>query len=373
MSRKQTLILLLVLAVLAPSSFAQTENSYQQTILVSDIPGTAAHTDPDLVNPWRISFFAGQPFWIADNGSGVSTIYDHTGTTQMQPVSVAAPAGNTTPTAVTRTVANATSDFAIHGVPSLFLFSSEDGTITGWGGSGSAAMAVDNSGAGAVYKGSASGSNSTGNFLFATNFRTAKVDVFDRNFNPATLAGDFTDTSLPAGYAPFNIQNIGNNQLVVTYALQDSAKHDDGAGTQPRLTFARANSGTLQLNIGGTNGFAGTVNLSCPSAPAMISCTFSPLSILAGSSTQNVRLTVAVASSYPVTNQYGANAVKHGWMLALPLFGGMVCVIQPQRKRRKDVLGGARFRAAGSPPVVERMRRWRSAWHEQTVPEGRIM
>jgi uncharacterized protein (TIGR03118 family) len=221
---------MLVFALFASAAFGQTANSYQQTNLVSDIPGAAARTDPDLINPWGISFFPGQPFWIADNGSGFSTVYDQTGTTQLQPVMIATPAGSTSPAAVTGTVSNATSDFAVHGVPSLFLFSSEDGTITGWGGAGSAALAVDNSGAGAVYKGLANGSNSTGNFLYATNFRTGKVDVFDRNFNPATLAGSFTDPNLPAGYAPFGIQNIGNNQLVVTYALQDSAKQDDVAG-----------------------------------------------------------------------------------------------------------------------------------------------
>jgi len=470
MKGKRSFVLQLVIAAFAAVAFGQTSNSYQQTNLVSDQPGMAAHTDPNLINPWGISFFPGQPFWIADNGSGFSTIYDGTGATQLQPVMVAAPAGSTTPAAVTGTVANATADFAIRGVPSLFLFASEDGTITGWGGSGSAVIAVDNSAAGAVYKGLANGSNSAGNFLYATNFRTAKVDVFDRNFNPATLAGNFTDPNLPAGFAPFGIQNIGNNQLVVTYALQDSTQHDDvggvgngyvdlydtdghlvrriastgtlnspwgiavapasfgafgsallignfkdghinafdsngnllgqfnntsgqpisihglwalafGAGglsgdpntlyftagpsggthgifgqlvaasatsgqtgdftvgtSQQSLTVTRGNSGTLQVNIGGTGGFTGMVNLSCPSAPAMISCTFSPSSITAGSSTQSVRLTVAVASGYVIAHASGTNLLRRNWTLALTLFGGMFGVVIQQRKRRKASL-----------------------------------
>jgi uncharacterized protein (TIGR03118 family) len=216
--------------VLVSAGFSQTNNSYQQTNLVSDVPGTAAHTDSNLVNAWGISFVPQQPIWIANNGSGTSTIYDGTGATALPPVTIPPPTGGTGPAPVTGTVANTTADFSINSLPIFFIFATEDGTISGWSAGANALLKVDNSAAGAVYKGLAIGSTANGNFLYATNFRSGKVDVFDRNYNPATLAGNFSDPNLPAGYAPFGIQNIGNNQIVVTYALQDSTKHDDVAG-----------------------------------------------------------------------------------------------------------------------------------------------
>jgi uncharacterized protein (TIGR03118 family) len=142
--------------------------------------------------------------------------------------------------APTGQAANVTGDFTIaqkggaQPAPAKFIFATEDGTISAWN-SGiadltKALLEVDNSAAQAVYKGLAIGSNVGGNFLFATNFRSGKIDVFDKSFQPVTLpSGSFLDPDIPAGYAPFGIANISGD-LFVTYAKQDSAKHDDVAG-----------------------------------------------------------------------------------------------------------------------------------------------
>jgi uncharacterized protein (TIGR03118 family) len=110
-----------------------------------------------------------------------------------------------------------------------FIFSTEDGTIIGWSAASGALVKADNSAAGAVYKGLAIGSSGGSNLLYATDFHNGKVDVFDSNYNAVTLSGSFTDPAVPAGFAPFGIQNM-NGQLFVTYAMQDAARHDDVAG-----------------------------------------------------------------------------------------------------------------------------------------------
>jgi uncharacterized protein (TIGR03118 family) len=123
-------------------------------------------------------------------------------------------------------------------IPAIFIFSTEDGTISAWAGglnpADNAVLAADESSSGAVYKGLAFAVNAKGAFLFATNFSNGTVDVFGPNgtdgmFTKVTLAGDFTDPQIPAGYAPFNIANI-DGDLFVTYAKQNAQKHDDVAG-----------------------------------------------------------------------------------------------------------------------------------------------
>ena len=208
---------------------AQT-NSYQQTNLVSDMTGVANNTDPNLINPWGISFFPGQPFWVADNKSGFSTIYDANGVAQApSPVLIPAPPGDASPATPTGTVINQTSGFLVNGFPSQFLFDSEDGTISGWYLSGNAILLVNRASTGAVYTGLAMVTNAAGSFLLADNFNTGKIDVFDSKFNLTTLTGSFTDPTLPAGYAPFGIQPIGS-QVFVTYALQNANKNGATAG-----------------------------------------------------------------------------------------------------------------------------------------------
>lgn len=207
------------------SAVAQT-NSYQQTNLVSDIAGAAAHTDPKLINPWGIAFFPGQPFWISDNNSGYSTVYDANGVTQLAPVQIPAPPGHNAPATPTGTVINTTSQFQVGGVPSQFLFAAEDGTISGWNGTGNAILAADHSAAGAVYKGMAILSPACcATYLVVANFHSGMIEPYTGSFDPLAPPGSFTDPELPAGYAPFNIQPVGN-QVFVTYAVQDAAKHD---------------------------------------------------------------------------------------------------------------------------------------------------
>lgn len=205
------------------SAVAQTD-SYQQTNLVSDMAGAAAHTDPKLINPWGISFVPGQPFWIADNNSGYSTVYDANGITQLAPVLIPGHAGSGTPTG---TVINPiTNGFKVGGVPSQFLFVGEDGTISGWNGNGNAIIALDHSAAGAVYKGTAILSPACcAPYLAVANFHSGMIETYTQTFDPVAPPGSFTDPGLPAGYAPFNIQQVGSF-VFVTYAVQDSAKHD---------------------------------------------------------------------------------------------------------------------------------------------------
>jgi uncharacterized protein (TIGR03118 family) len=213
---------------------------YLQTNLVSDLAGMAARTDPNLVNPWGIAANPNSAIWVADNGSGTSTLYNNSG----QPfpasaplvITIPPPAGGTPPAAPTGIVFNGTGGFTVRSGAtsgaSSFLFATEDGTLSGWNATVDpthALLGVDNSGSAAVYKGLALDGGPSGNFLLATNFRSGKVDVFDQNFAPARLPGSFTDPNLPAGFAPFDVAVI-TGKVYVTYALQNAAKHDDVAG-----------------------------------------------------------------------------------------------------------------------------------------------
>jgi uncharacterized protein (TIGR03118 family) len=266
----------------APAASATGSGTVLQTNLVSDLPGVAALTDPNLVNPWGISESSGSPFWISDNNAGVATLYNVPGANStpvsINPLVVSIPTPvSLTGGAPTGTVFNtglAGGAFPITGpnkagqttsAPAVFLFATEDGTIVGWnpaidpaqqfGGPGGASthavIAADNSGnnftnpdpnqqTGAVYKGLAiatSGApiipgdaNSTA-LLYASNFRAGKVEVYDANFKPvaALPAGAFQDPRLPARYAPFDVQVLGG-KLYVTYARQNATRHDDLAG-----------------------------------------------------------------------------------------------------------------------------------------------
>jgi len=205
------------------------QNAYLQHNLVSDLAGMADHTDTNLVNPWGIAFSATSPFWISDNHSGLSTLYNSSGTPQALIVSIPPPAGGTPPAAPTGMIFNNTTNFNVTpGNPARFIFSTEDGTISAWNAGASAVLKVDNSTNSAIYKGLAIGSSGGTNYLYATDFHNGKVDVFDGNFAPA-LAGSFVDLTIPAKYAPFGIQNIGG-LIYVSYALQDDAGEDDVAG-----------------------------------------------------------------------------------------------------------------------------------------------
>ena len=220
--------------------FAASSVTFTQTNLVSDIPGMAKLTDPNLVNPWGMALGLNSGLWISDNGMGVAATYDSTG----QPipsgsplvVTIPTPGGGTAKSAPTGVATNGTSGYVItsggNSAPSTELFATEDGTIAGWNSSVDpthAVIAVDNSASGAVYKGLAMGFNPSGAFLFATNFHAGTVDIFDSNFNPVKIPGAFRDNKIPSSFAPFGIAAF-NSHLYVTYAKTDSAKHDDVAG-----------------------------------------------------------------------------------------------------------------------------------------------
>lgn len=221
-------LMLGLLTILGVSSVALAQQTgYSQTNLVANTAGVANHTDAQLSNPWGISFIPGQPFWIANNNGGTSTLYDAQG--NKDPLVVGIPSASTNPCnpgCPTGTVANSLNGYFGNGV---FLFDTEDGIIANWTGQGNAVVAVDKSAAGAVYKGLALVTNNSGTFLLAANFNSRKIDVFDRNFNPTHLNGTLTDPNLPAGYAPHGIHVIGN-VIFVTYGLQNAAKHDPMVG-----------------------------------------------------------------------------------------------------------------------------------------------
>jgi uncharacterized protein (TIGR03118 family) len=233
-------------------------NAYVETDLVSDQPG-APHKDPNLKNAWGVAFSpAGSPFWIADNNSGKSTLYDGTGAIQKLVVTIPCPpkpgAGSGCPASAAPTgiVFNTNpKGFIVPGTgkPATFIFDTEDGTISAWNGGTKAVIAVDNARnpnatLGAVYKGLAIGVNEAGQFLFATNFRAGKVEVYDTSFKPATTSGGFKDAGIPAGYAPFGIANI-DGTVFVTYALQKSGKHDDQEGPGNGFVDAYDTDGNL--------------------------------------------------------------------------------------------------------------------------------
>src|SRR5437870_2270890 len=203
---------------------------YRQHNLVSDGSVPADLVDTNLVNAWGLVSSPMSPWWISDNGKGRSTVYSVGGGTI--PLIVTVPGAMGQQSAPTGVVFNGGTGFVVtNGAgtgPARFIFASEDGTISGFRGV-PVVIAVDSSASGAVYKGLAIASTATGDFLYATNFHAGTVEVFDSHFHPVHVTGAFTDPRLPAGYAPFGIQNIGGT-IYVTYALQDADKHDDVPG-----------------------------------------------------------------------------------------------------------------------------------------------
>ena len=202
---------------------------YQQLNLVSDLPEVAMLQDMDLVNAWGMSFSPTSPFWISDNGAGVSTLYavtyDAMGMVSvvkfppppMGPLIVTIP-GDGTPTGqLFNSLAGFNGD--------VFIFASEDGTISGWHGGTAAETLVMGSDAN-VYKGITPAIGTSGSVLLAANFRNGTIDAYDSALG---LVGQFFDPQAPMGYAPFNVENIAGT-VFVTFAKQDDLKHDDVAG-----------------------------------------------------------------------------------------------------------------------------------------------
>ncbi len=207
----------------APAKAHEKSGSYLQTNLVSNLPGLAQLQDTNLVNPWGISFSATSPFWISDNGSGLSTLYavtnDATGAPHVakQGLQVAIP-GEGNPTGQ---LFNNASGFN----GDIFIFAGEDGTISGWRGALGTTAELLTSRSNAVYKGITLVTNTGKPLLLLANFGEGTVDVYDTNLNLT----QYSDSKAPAGYAPFNVQNI-HGFVFVTFAKQDDEKHDDIPG-----------------------------------------------------------------------------------------------------------------------------------------------
>ncbi|HEY3742579.1 MAG TPA: TIGR03118 family protein [Bryobacteraceae bacterium] len=222
--KSKHLVGIVIVMATATTVWPATIDGFNQTNLVSNMPGTAAQTDPNLVNPWGIASSASSPFWVSDNGTGVSTLYNTAGTPQSLIVTIPGVMGNaSTPTGQ---IFNSSSSFN----SDLFIFATEDGTVAGWRGAlgTTAETLLDNTSIGAVYKGLAIGTTAQGTYLYLADFHNNKITVVPGTGAPA-LAGAFVDPNLPAGYAPFNVENL-NGQLFVTYAKQDASGHDDVAG-----------------------------------------------------------------------------------------------------------------------------------------------
>jgi uncharacterized protein (TIGR03118 family) len=258
--------------------------------------------DPNLQNPWGVGATPTSPFWVSDNNSGLSTLYNVTSTTfavNPRVVSIPSPGnplGGGAPTGLVFNIAPASvppafpiSGFTAAGagptpVSSLFLFATEDGTIVGWnpgvnpmgvttGNDG--IIAVDNSnnpivGNGAVYKGLAIATANGKTLLYATNFRAGTVEVYDTAFNRVISPGAFTDPNLPRGYAPFNIVPIAG-KLVVTFAVQDAARHDDVAGESHGIVD------TFDFNGGSLQRLVQHGQLNSPWGVALAPANFGPL------------------------------------------------------------------------------------------------
>ncbi|MCU1304071.1 MAG: hypothetical protein JWQ87_4355 [Candidatus Sulfotelmatobacter sp.] len=204
-----TSLLGLVLVLASSSALAQ----YQATYLDSDLSGKALHTDPLLKNAWGLAYSPGAAFWISDEASGWSTLYDGKGNPQSLQVVIppATGTGQGTPTGI---VYNGSTEFKIRNWTSVFLFATLDGTISGWSAFNPNAALIGVTSPGAVYTGLAITSKPSGNFLFAADAANNKVDVYDGNFN---LVKSFTDPAIPAGFAPFGIQDI-KGKVYVSFA-----------------------------------------------------------------------------------------------------------------------------------------------------------
>ncbi|PYQ63867.1 MAG: TIGR03118 family protein [Acidobacteria bacterium] len=219
-------ISLLVLLAASAAFAAEPGNSYHQRNLVSNGGVPAEHVDTDLVNAWGLAASAAGPWWVNAADAGKSLLYNGEGVKNSLVVAVAG--------APTGIVFNGGTGFVLPSAGAArFLFASEDGTISAWSPSlvpnTQAVVVIDNSASGASYKGLAIDSTTAGTRLYAANFHGARVDVFDASFAPVTVAGAFTDPSLPAGYAPFGIQTLAGS-VFVAYAKQDAAGEDEVAG-----------------------------------------------------------------------------------------------------------------------------------------------
>ena len=231
-------------------------STFATKTLVADQGTDAAHLDTHLVNAWGIAFNPTAFVWVANNGTSTSTLYDGNGVPQS--LVVAIPSGTAGAAAPTGIVYNGSSDFKVtlNGVTgaSPFIFVGETGTVSGWSPTvdrNNAVIAVD-TGGNAVYKGLAIGAYNGANYLYAADFHNNRVDVYDANWQKATLPGSFTDPNLPTGYGPFGIQTIGD-RIYVAYAQRETGGNDEvkGAGLGVVDVYDTAGNMVKRLVTGG--------------------------------------------------------------------------------------------------------------------------
>jgi uncharacterized protein (TIGR03118 family) len=247
---RHTVLATLCIVISTRLSADESTRHYKETDLVSDLPGTAAATDPNLVNPWGLISSPTGPWWISDNGTGLSTVYTGTGAVQSLVVTVPNAPGSTDPSAPTGIVVNGSAtDFLVAaGQPAHFIFATENGTISGWNSGTDAVIKVNKSGS-AVFKGLTLAQNHGANFLYAADFQAGTVDVFDNAFNPVALsAGAFKDPKLPAGYAPFNVQTVGDS-IYVAFAQKEAGSIDEVHGPGKGFVDVFSPSGVLKKRL----------------------------------------------------------------------------------------------------------------------------
>jgi uncharacterized protein (TIGR03118 family) len=253
LSRFFRLLVLCTAAIASCTAWAQS-NSYQQTNIISDGSVSAPVTDATLINPWGVAIGVQTPFWINDAGSGLSAVYNASGSKQFT-VTIPPKAGATQSKPSGIVYNSSSSDFMLSdGAAATFVFVTLDGTISGWNANTTNALLVaDNSTAGATYTGVTIGTGNGESLLFAANFSQMRVDVFDSQFKPTTVPGGFTDPNLPAGFGPFGIHNLGGN-IFVTYAQVPSTPGPAVPGAGLGYVDEFDSSGTLitQVATGGT-------------------------------------------------------------------------------------------------------------------------
>ena len=238
-------------AIPIATAVGQSGAEYQQTNLISDIPGVARITDPNLVNPWGQAASATSPLWVADNGANVSTLYSggvSGSIPQIVPLTVNIPGG-----APTGVVFNSTPGFVVTtatgSAAANFIFDSEAGVLSAWSRTVSGTNAdVAFSNKHYVYKSLALASVGNESFLYAANFSKARIDVFDSHFRRVIFPQAFKDKQIPKGFAPFDVQLLNGN-LYVSYAEQNAAKHDDVAGPGNGFVDVYDTSGNLLTRL----------------------------------------------------------------------------------------------------------------------------
>jgi uncharacterized protein (TIGR03118 family) len=209
--------------ILSAAATPGAQAAFQQADLASDLPGVAAQQSTQLIDPWGIAASTAGSFWIANHGSGVATLHDASGAASATVITVPGAAGSGAPAHPTAVVLNPTAGFQVATSPALALFAAESGTVSAWHPAvGSTAFrAIDNSAAGTRYTGLALHAAGAASRLYAADFGQAAIHVFDTNFSPLSLSGNFVDPGLPSGYAPFNVEELGGT-VYVTYAKTDA-------------------------------------------------------------------------------------------------------------------------------------------------------